>query len=267
MRKLIGVVSLLLWLALTASAVDFTSLQPEGYINDFAKVVDPGTRAALEQYCAGVEQQTGVQIAVITIDTLAGEPLEDVANDIFRKWGIGKKGKDEGLLLLLVSQDRKMRLEVGYGLEPVIPDGVSGDVLRAMRPALKESRYGEALTEALNVLGTRIAEAKGANLNAPLPERPRRRASRSPVPGIIFSVVALMWLLGAMSGGRGGRYRSGSAAGNVLTGMIIGNILGRGIGSGRGGGGFGGFDSGGGFGGFGGFGGGSSGGGGASSGW
>src|SRR5512136_1068609 len=131
MRKLAVAAFLLLWLAFSAAAVDFTSLQPEGYISDFAKVIDPGTRATLEQYCSAVEEQTGVQIAVITLDTLAGEPLEDVAVDIFKKWGIGKKGQDNGLLLLLVTQDRKMRLEVGYGLEPIVPDGFAGDVLRA----------------------------------------------------------------------------------------------------------------------------------------
>jgi uncharacterized protein len=158
-----------------------------------------------------------------------------------------------------------MKLEVGYGLEPIVPDGFAGTVLRAMAPALRQSRYGEAVTEALNVLGARIAEAKGANLNTPLPQRARQRPSRSPIPGILFFIVALMWLLGSIGGGRGRGSRSGSTAGNVLTGMLIGNILGRGLGGGGGGGGgFGGFGSGGGFGGFGG---GSSGGGGASGSW
>ena len=262
MHKIAVLLCALLCSVAAASAVDFASLQPQGYINDFAGAIDAPTRAALEQYCTRVEALTGAQIAVITINTLAGEPIEDVANAIFRKWGIGKKGKDEGLLLLLVTQDRRMRLEVGYGLEPIIPDGFAGSVLRAMAPSLKQSRYGEAVTEALNVIGTRIAQAKGISIDAPLPRRANTRQPSSPMPIILFGVVALMWLLGAVGGARRRGYRG--SGGDILTGMIIGNLLGRGLGSGRGGGGFGGFGSGGGFGGFGG---GSSGGGGASGSW
>ena len=265
MHKTVGVLCALLCSVAAASAVDFASLQPQGYINDYSGVIDSPTRAALEQYCTRVEALTGAQIAVITINTLAGEPLEDVANDIFNKWGIGKKGKDEGILLLLVTQDRRMRLEVGYGLEPVIPDGFAGSVLRAMAPSLKQSRYGEAVTEGLNVIGTRIAQAKGVNIDAPLPRRSGRRQPTSPMPMILFGAVALLWLLAAAGRGRRGMHRG--SGGDLLTGMILGNLLGRGHGSGRGGGGFGGFSSGGGFGGFGGFGGGSSGGGGASGSW
>ncbi len=264
-RKIAVPLWVLLCLAATACAANFTALQPEGYISDFARVIDAGTRSALEQYCTRVEALTGAQLAVITIDTLEGEPIEDVANDIYRKWGIGKKGKDEGVLLLLVTRDRRMRLEVGYGLEPIIPDAASGTVLRAMRPALRESRYGEAVTEALNVIGSRIAEAKGVNIDAPLPRRARRTSSDNPLPGLIFGAIVLMILLSALGAGGRGRGRRGGG-GDVLTGMLIGSLLGRGFG-GRGGGGFGGFSSGGGFGGFGGFGGGSSGGGGASSSW
>jgi len=260
MRKVAAAVCALLCLAVAASAVDFTALQAEGYISDFARVIEPATRAALESYCARVQEVTGAQIAVITLDTLAGEPVEDVANAIFRKWGIGKKGTDEGILLLLVIRDRKMRLEVGYGLEPVIPDGASGSVLRSMAPALRESRYGEAVTEAVYALGSRIAESKGTSIDAALPRRARRSAPRVNWPVLLFGGMFLLWALGA-AGGRGGR---GGSGGSLLAGMIIGNMLGRSLGGRGGGGGFGGFDSGGGFGGFGG---GDSGGGGASGSW
>ena len=102
---------------------------------------------------------------------------------VFRKWGVGKKGTNEGVLLLLATQDRRMRLEVGYGLEPIIPDGFAGSVLRAMSPALRESRYGEALTEAVQTIGTRIAEAKGVTIDGSLPRAraPRPRAT-TPFP-------------------------------------------------------------------------------------
>ena len=88
-------------------------------------------------------------MALVTIDpSLDGEPIEDVANTIYREWGVGKKGKDEGILLLLAVKDRKNRLEVGYGLEPILPDGFVGSVLREMRPALQEGNYGQALLAA-----------------------------------------------------------------------------------------------------------------------
>jgi uncharacterized protein len=266
MRRIAGALGVLLLWAAAAPAADFAALQPEGYISDFARVIDPATRAAMERYCSRVEAQTGAQIAVVTLDTLSGEPLEDVANAIFRKWGVGKKGTNEGVLLLLVTNDRRMRLEVGYGLEPIIPDGFAGSILRTMRPALKESRYGEAVREALQVLGSRIAESKGTRIDAELPQPVRRSAPSSsfPAPLMIFGVFLLFWVLTAVGGGRGRRTRLGGSGTDLLLGMLLGNILGRSMGSGRGSGGFGGFDSGGGFGGFGG---GDSGGGGASSGW
>ena len=260
-RKVAVAVCALLCLAMTASAVDFTALQAEGYISDFARVIPPATRAALEDYCARVQEVTGAQIAVITIETLAGEPVEDVANAIFRKWGIGKKGSDEGVLLLLVTRDRRMRLEVGYGLEPVIPDGASGSVLRSMAPALRDSQYGEAVTEAVYALGSRIAESQGKSIDAALPRTARRPAPPVNWRVLLFGGLFVLWALGA-AGGRDGR--RGGPGGNLLAGMLIGNILGRSLGGRGGGGGFGGFDSGGGFGGFGG---GDSGGGGASGSW
>jgi len=262
---------LLLWcalLVLSLSASGAAEKAPVGYINDFAGVIDPATRAALERYCAQVEARTGAQIAVLTIASLEGRPIEDVANEIFQRWGIGKKGSDEGVLLLLSIGDRRMRLEVGYGLEPVLPDGFSGSILRAMRPALRENRYDEAVTEAVRTIGARIAQAKGVSLDAPLPQAPVRPAlpTASLLPFGIFTLVFLLVLFGRIGSARRYSrygYRSSGAA-DVLTGMLIGSLLGRGIGGGRGGGGFGGFGGGGGFGGFGG---GSSGGGGASSSW
>ena len=249
----------LLLLAGTLAAVDFGALQPQGRVSDFARVIEPGARAQLEQYCARLEQASGVELALVTLDTLAGEPIEDVANLLFRKWGVGKKATNEGALLLLVIGDRRSRLEVGYGLEPVIPDGFAGSVLREMRPALREQHYSDALLTAAKTLGDRIASSKGVTINTELrPRRARPRESAVPWPLIMFGAVALLWLVnGFASAARGGR--SG-----ILPALLLGNMLGRsGYGS-RASGGFGGYDS---SDSFGGFGGGDSGGGGASSDW
>ena len=149
----------------SALALDLASLKPQGYLSDFAGVVDAESRQAIELYGARLEKATGAQIAIVTLSTLDGEPIEDVANDLFRRWGIGKKGEDNGLLFLLAVRDRRSRLEIGRGLEPIITDGRSGAALRAMRPALREGRYGEALSVAATSLGEVIAQSKGVQVD------------------------------------------------------------------------------------------------------
>jgi len=195
-------------------------------------------------------------MALVTVDSLDGEPIEDFANTLYRQWGVGKKGKDEGIMLLLAIKDRKDRIEVGYGLEPILPDGFDGSVLRSVRPYLQQQTYGQAMFEAAEQMGTRIAAAKGVSLDFTLRRRTRAPVQRGlPWPVIVIGILALLFLM-----------RRGGGGGGFLAGMILGNMMDRG---GRwGGGGFGGYDSGGGGGGgFGGFGGGDSGGGGASSDW
>ena len=261
MNKLLRFCCLLALSLAPVFAVDWKALKPQGYVSDFAGVIDAQSKAELENYAARVQQQTGAEMALVTIQSLNGEPIEDVANTIFRAWGVGKKGKDEGILLLLSVGDRRDRLEVGYGLEPLLPDGFDGEILRAMRPALRQAQYGHALLAAGATIGSRIAKAKGVTLDVALPQRyqPGQGQTSLPWPLIIGAAFVLLYILGSGYSGGGGGF---------LPGVILGSVLG---GSGRGGGwsggsggGFGDHDSGGGFGGFGG---GDSGGGGASSDW
>jgi uncharacterized protein len=257
---------LALFVAAPAFGLDLDKLKPEGYVSDFAHVLDASSRARLEDYCGRVEQATGAQMAIVTLDSLDGDPIEDVTNTLFRKWGVGQKGKDEGIMLLLAVKDRRDRIEVGYGLEPILPDGFDGSILRQISPLLKQGQYGPALLAGADEMGSRIAAAKGVTLDVSL--RPRRSEPREgsgiPWPLIVIGVIAL--LLFMRRGGRGGW--GGGGGGGFWMGLLLGNLLGRGgRGGGWGGGGFGGYDSGGGGGGFGGFGGGDSGGGGASGSW
>jgi uncharacterized protein len=255
-------VSVLLGLFASAgSAVDWKALKPQGYVSDFAHVIDPASKSQLEAYCTTVEQSTGAQMALVTIATLEGEPIEDVANTIYRAWGVGQKGKNEGVLLLLVIADRRNRLEVGYGLEPTLPDGFAGSVLREMRPALRQQSYGEALMAAAETIGATVAKAKNVTLTAQLPRRIRSTPTDSiPWPAVMGGIGLLIFLFRA-----GGPRGFGGGGGGFLPALILGNMMSRGSWGGRGSGGFGGPDSG--DGGFGGFGGGDSGGGGASSDW
>jgi uncharacterized protein len=257
-------VSVLLGLFASAGlAVDWKALKPQGYVSDFARVVDPASKSQLEAYCGTVERSTGVQMALVTLPSLEGEPIDDVANTIYRAWGVGQKGKNEGILLLLAIGDRRNRMEVGYGLEPILPDGFVGSVLREMRPALRQQKYGEALMAAAETIGNTVAKAKNVSLTAQLPRRVRSTPSDSiPWPLIIGGIFLLVFLFRA--GGRRGGGGAGGGGG-FLPGLILGDMMSRGSWGGRGSGGFGGPDSG--DGGFGGFGGGDSGGGGASSDW
>ncbi len=253
--------------AVPAFALDPNSLKPQGYLNDFAHVLDESSHDAIETYCGRLEQATGVQMAIVTVDSLGDQPIDDFANTLFRKWGIGHK-TNEGLLLLLAVRDHKDRIEVGYGLEPTLPDGFVGGILRGIQPQLRAGDYRDALLSAAESMGSKIAAAKNVSLNfgleRPEPEQPVRGRGSSGIPWPLL-IIGFLFLLALF--GRHGRGGGGGGTG-FLTGMLLGNLLGGGS-SRWGGGGFGGFDSGGGGGGggFGGFGGGDSGGGGASSGW
>lgn len=247
-----------------AFALDITKLKPTGYLNDFAHAIDAASAQRIEAYCSIVDRTTGAQIAVVTVDTLDGDDIADVANRLYHQWGIGKKGKDEGVLILFAIKDRKDRAEIGYGLEPVITDADSGSIMRGLRPILRQGTYGPAALAAAQQFGAMIANSKNVTLPVDPRVRTRTRVTRNPSipwPLIILGIFFVLSLLGRIGGGRGG----GGGFTGFLTGMFLGNMMGRGGGGGWGGGGFGGSSGGG--GGFGGFGGGDSGGGGSSSDW
>jgi uncharacterized protein len=260
----------LLCLLAPALAVDWKALKPQGYVSDFARVVDPQSRAAIESYADRVKQATGAELAFVTVQSLEGEPIEDVANDIFRSFGVGQKGENNGAMVLLSVGDRRSRLEVGPGLGGAIPDSMAGLLLDDMRPALRQQQYGAAMVAAAVRLGSALAQSKGVTIPPPAQAVRLRRTTRDSIPWPLI-LAGIFFVLLLLRRGGGGRYGGGSGGGGFWTGMLLGSVLNSGRGGGGygggGGGGFGGYDSGGGGGGFGGFGGGDSGGGGASSGW
>ncbi len=262
MRQKLRLAALLVGAAVCAAGADFGALKPQGYVSDFAGVLGESAKSELNAYCARVEESTGAQIALVTLPTLQGEPIEDVANLLYRKWGVGSKKSNEGVLVLLSIGDRRSRVEVGYGLEPMIPDGYAGSVLREMRPALRARDYGAALAAAAGALGDRIAEKKGVQIGQGAPRRGARRDAEGFPVGLLLVVGGLVLMMLMFGGGRRPR-GPGGGGGDFLMGMLLGSLLGGG-GRTRSGGGFGGYDSGDSFGGFGG---GDSGGGGASSDW
>lgn len=253
------------------SDVDVNSLpKPTGYVSDLGHVLSPSAKDQLEEFCTKVEQQLGVQLALVTIDSVGDRPIEDFAIQLARKWGVGDRKSNQGVLLLLAVKDHKDDIETGRGIEPYLTDGFSGSILRSMRQQLRANDYDGAMLAAARDMAQQIAQGKGIAFSDDglAPEEPPRRVAvrhRTGIPGplLILGIFLLLWLFGRM--GRGG----GGGSGSFLMGMLLGNLLGGGRGSRDGGwgdrGGFGG-DSGGG-GGFGGFGGGDFGGGGANSDW
>ncbi|MBX9602927.1 MAG: TPM domain-containing protein [Bryobacteraceae bacterium] len=248
--------ALLIAAALPLLAVDVTKLKPQGYVSDFANVVDARWKPRIEESLAKLERTSGAQVAVVTIRSLEGDAIEDVANKLYNQWGIGKKGKDEGALVLFAIEDRRSRIENGYGLEAILTDGATGAILRSLRPALRAGDYGAAAYSAAQQISERVLAQRPGEVEEGRGTRPPRQTSL-PLPLIVFGIIALLFLFrGGGGGGRGFRRRAGLPFPLILPGPGWG-------GGGWGGGGFGGSSGGG----FGGFGGGASGGGGASSDW
>jgi uncharacterized protein len=242
--------ALIFLLACFLQAEPVSQLKSTNYVNDFAGVLDPSTVAQLNSICQQIDEKAHAQIAVVTIKSLDGSDIESYAVALYKQWGIGSKATDHGVLILLAPQDRRYRVEVGYGLEPILPDGKVGGFGREAAPLLKQNDYNGAVTLLTMRVADVIAQDAGIQLTGARPRAPTTRGEPDKgmsLAGIIFLIVVFLILVST----RFGRL--------LLFSMLLG---GRGGGGYSGGGGFGG-----GGGGFGGFGGGSSGGGGASGSW
>jgi uncharacterized protein len=259
------------WLvAVACSAVLLAQPLPPaltGTVNDFAGVIDSESRAELDKRTRALQAATGDVIVVATVKTFAPYgSIEEYAVRMFENGGrgIGQKGKDNGLLLLVAVEDRKVKVEVGYDLEGIVPDAYAGDTIReAIVPAFRRGAYGEGLLASVTRLVNRIAEQRGVTIpDVPAPARTAR--PRTNIPWILIFWIVVMLIASARSNRPRRRRYWGHGPWSSWTGGP-GSFGGGGFGStggsfGGGGGGFGG-------GGFGGFGGGRSGGGGASGNW
>lgn len=240
-------------------------LKPQGYVNDFAGVISPDTRSRLTTLCTEVDQKAQAQIAVVTVHNLNGDSVEDFTNRLGDEWGVGRKSS-RGVLILLAVDDHRYRVEVGYGLEPILNDAKVGDFGRTIVPALRRGDYSGAILQLSWSVASVIAQDRGATLSGSPPAEPSSNSSGagSLPPFVVFLILIAVGGLISVVARRGGGGRRGPWGGGFWGGpgpWIIG-----GMGRGGFGGGFGGFGGRGG-GGFGGFGGGSFGGGGASGSW
>jgi len=229
--------------------------KPKGLVNDFANVIPPAYKQKIAAVTGALLQKTGVPVVVVTMPDIGGAEYNDYANRLYKAWGIGKKGEDKGVLIFVAVKERKMRIETGYGVEGILPDGLVGEIRdRYMTPYLKQNKFGEGLLAGTTAVAQVIAKASGIELTGQMPQKAaQKRAGFSFFPIIVLIIVMLM------SKKIGGSWFFFLA---LLFGLGGGGGRGSGYSSGGSGGSFGGFG-----GGFGGFGGGMSGGGGAGGGF
>ena len=203
-----------------------SQLHPTGYVNDFAHVLDPATTAQIDDICRQIDAKAHAQIALVTINSLDGSDIETYAVDLFKRWGIGGKSTDRGVLILYAIQDHRARVEVGYGLEPILPDGKVGGFQREAIPLVQSDNYNQALVLVASRIAEVIAKDAGVQLTGYQP-RPPTPPESAPSGGIsiggvvLFVVVVLIilvtplrslffwFLFSQIFGGRGGGFGGG----------------------------------------------------------
>lgn len=254
--------------AFAQNAKDFPPRpEPPKLVNDLAGMMTPGQQEELEQLLVNFDNTTSTQITIVTIKALGDYEPSQYATQLGQNWGVGRKGKNNGVVILASASDRKIAIATAYGVEGALTDALCGRIIRnEMVPAFKGGNYYDGFSKAANAV---IAATKGEYTNEDPPD-----AGSGEGPGaipiliiigiIVFIVIAV--IKGGGGRGGGGNYMS-RRGGDFITGAILGSLLGGGGNSGSSG--WGGGSSGGssGGGGFGGFGGGSFGGGGASGSW
>jgi uncharacterized protein len=250
--------TVLLFTCTSLVASPFNAPKYQGYVTDPTKVLSTSQKQTLEALSKKLEARTGAQVATAIIPEMGDSmTIEGFASQLFEKWGIGQKGKDNGVLFLISLKERKMRIEVGYGLEGLITDGKSGAILdEFVVPYFKAGRIQDGIISVHYALASVIADANDVQL-IPQQTRQSRAATghqgqqqSSPLQNMMVLIILGLVIFGMI---KSPTFRA------FMFGMIVASMFSRGRGSSSGH-----FGSGGGFGGFGG---GMSGGGGASRGW
>lgn len=175
-----------------------TATDPTKRVHDFAQTLSADSRALLEQELQALEQETTAQVAVVTVSSLEGETVENYAHSLFNTWGIGQKAVNNGVLFLISPPERRTRIEVGYGLEPLLSDGLCGEILdTAVIPHFKESNYEQGVLdgarEIVRILRENPEAAQGVPGSAPKYVRtPRKDAVALSIFSLIGAVVFLI---------------------------------------------------------------------------
>jgi len=207
------------------AAIHFPELT--GRVVDEARILNNNTHQEIEAKLAAHEQATGEQIVVVTVRSLSGLPIEDYGYQLGRAWGIGQKGKDNGALLIVAPKERKVRIEVGYGLEERLTDAIDSMIIsEVILPHFRKGDYAGGIDKGVEAILTVLDKDA-------VPGAVQTQAQQPPhsLPVAIFIILAIFLLLRAMRGG------------GIIAPLILGGMLG---GGGRDRDGFGGFSGGGG---------------------
>jgi uncharacterized protein len=179
----------------------------QGYVNDFAGILNSRVSAVLESELRAAERQTSAEIVLVTVPSLEGMTIEAYANGLFNEWRIGKRGKDNGVLVLAAPAERHVRIEVGYGLEPVLPDGLAGEIIRTdFLPAFRRGDFANGI-----LAGVRhITEVVTRDHTLTADERRQLTVSQTVQPPWLFivSVFGVFIVIGAFVFGLGLGVRS-----------------------------------------------------------
>jgi uncharacterized protein len=234
------------------------------FVNDFAGVISDDTERQIAEMGKELEVKTGAQVVLVTLDTLDGEDIDNYANELFNKWGIGQKGEDSGILILNSVGDRLIRIEVGYGLEGAVPDIKTAEIRQKyMNPYLKDGDYNAGLYGGYAAVVGEVAKEYGADIgedfkepqripsnSIPVEKSTKRRVDFGPfflIAFLIFDGVVLRFKITStilkmvfwgsfFGGGRGGRGGGWGGGGGHGGGGFGGGSWGGGGGSSGGGG-------------------------------
>lgn len=163
-----------------------------GYVNDHADILSDKTKARLTALSTEIEDKTTSQLAILTIDTTAPLDIETYALKLFEKWGIGQKGKDNGVLVLVALKDRKVRIEVGYGLEGAIPDALAKNIIeKDMIPFFKKGDYDAGVLQAAAAVSKLVA----SEYNVDISELDNIKVRPAPKVNSIFDYLFIIFVI------------------------------------------------------------------------
>src|SRR5579863_9682989 len=191
-----------LWLVLAsavllavAHAEPVKQLKATDYVNDFAHVLNQSSIVQMDDICRQIDEKAHAKIAVVTVRSLDGSDIESYAVALFQQWGLGTKSTNRGVLILYAIDDRRDRIEVGYGLEPILPDGKTGGFAREAVPLMRTGNYSQALLLVTSRVAKVIADDSGIQLTNAQPEVPIEPTEHEQSRGLSLGGIVLIGIV------------------------------------------------------------------------